>query len=163
MKFSPYQSDQTVSEWQMPCLHYALQHVDDVTCSCCHVEGLQSVGHMLGGLQWTALAFTGLFFCLLGDAFCSNNLVLCVAVGAGSVLHLDWKKELEENRRNKGRKKEEWETENRKKERKHFRKEWHGTETRRPLKPADNPTDWFHHIRDGSESLSGRAEYVSAR
>ncbi len=94
MKFSPCRPDKTVSELQIPCLHYVLQLVDEVTCSCCHVEGLQSVGHMLveRGEQRTALAFTHLFLCLLRDAYCSNNLLSCVAIGASSVLHLDWKK-----------------------------------------------------------------------
>lgn len=35
---------------------------------------------------------------------------------------------------------------------KHFRKEWHGTQTRQSLKPADNPADWFGHIRHGNRA-----------
>lgn len=88
---------------------------------------------------------------------------LCVAVGASSVLHLVWKKCGRREGEKWRQKKRECETRGRQKKRereKHFRKEWHGTETRRPLKPADNPADWFGHIRDGSE-LRLAQEYVS--
>lgn len=72
----------------------------------------------------------------------------CVAAGASPVLRLDSKKQLGERRRK---------TVERQKEENTLRKNWHGTSTRLPLKPAGNPADWYGHIRDGTKPPSGRA------
>lgn len=81
-------------------------------------------------------------YLLLRDAYCSNSLLVCWH--RGRPCFTSWLKnsswELrEERQRENGRER---------KRGKHFRKEWHGTQTRPSLKPADNPADWFGHIRD---------------
>lgn len=82
---------------------------------------------------------------------------LCVGTGAGPVLHHGLKTAAgNEEKKGRGRNGRE------RKRRKHFRKEWHGTQTRQSLKPADNPADWFGHIRDGTESPSGRVRHAGA-
>ena len=78
---------------------------------------------------------------------------LCVGTEAVPVLHHGLKTAAgNEEKKGRGRNGRE------RKRGKHFRKERHGTQTRRPLKPADNPADWFGHIRDGTEQLAHLAE-----
>lgn len=82
---------------------------------------------------------------------------LCVGTGAVPVLHHGLKTAAgNEEKTGRGRNGREG------KRGKHFRKEWHGTQTRQSLKPADNPADWFGHIRAGTKPPSGRAGHVSA-
>lgn len=134
-------------EWQTPCLHYVLQLVDDVTCCCCHVEGLH---------------FVHICLCVCTFIYCWEMLIvatasLCVGTGAVPVLHHGLKTAAgNEEKTGRGRNGREG------KRGKHFRKEWHGTQTRQSLKPADNPADWFGHIRAGTKPPSGRAGHVSA-
>lgn len=154
------------STWQNSvCMTNVLFALCPATRWWCHVYLLPCRGsaehqHMQGGQG--GIMLLPHFFVLLRDAYCSHSLVLCAAIGATSGLHTDWKKELEEKGTNKDTERGRLRDRRQTKRDKHFRKESHGTETRRPLKPADNPTDGFYHIRDVSESSSGREERVSA-
>lgn len=134
MKVISCQAHKTVSEWNMPCLVYALGFAE-VTCCCCHVSGLQSVDHMLSGIQRTVLAFISLFVMWRSLKQHPPRALL-----QGSALFYIF---LEKNKtKTKTRKEtdEESEREDRQTKRRqnHFRKEWHGTETTALLKPVEN-------------------------
>lgn len=114
MKSCSYESDKTLSEWRMSCLHYVLRLIDDVTCSCCHVEGLQSVGPVQRGETANSLGFLShIYFFVCWAVLIVATTSPCVAVVAGSVSDLKRKKGgLEE-----GAREGEGETEDRQKER----------------------------------------------
>lgn len=143
-----------MSEWQTPCLHYVLQPVDDVTCSGCHVEGLHFVHIWRGGGEWGMRGRRGTVnstgvctFIYCWEMLIVATASLCVGTGAVPVLHHGFKTAAgNEEKKGRGRNSRE------RRRGKHFRKEWHGTQTRQSLKPADNLADWFGHIRHGNRA-----------
>lgn len=126
----------------------------------CHVFTLPRWGpglcpHMLGGgVGGRTVNSPGVCaFIYCWEMLIVATAFLCVGTEAVPVLHHGLKTAAgNEEKKGRGRNGRE------RKRGKHFRKERHGTQTRRPLKPADNPADWFGHIRDGTEQLAHLAE-----
>lgn len=126
----------------MSCDSLMLSRVPAATSRVCRVSPHLEAGYNERSWLWH------IYFFVCWEMLIVATASPCVAAGASPVLRLDSKKQLGERRRK---------TVERQKEENTWGKNWHGTGTRLPLKPAGNPADWYGHIRDGTKPPSGRA------